>query len=665
MRCPSFRFQRQHVLSACLTLIVLCFMCACQGSKEPISDVVTTDDTIDDTVCETDTPTEAPETSISTEECKTEPQETISPVEEDKRIEMDIYGDSYNNYMLVGFDEQGHTFDAVRAPREEDKQVGIFYFLWLGQPLSGEIYDLSHILAEHGPDVAFHQDVPGVSPAGQWHWWEEPLFGYYNSADEWVIRRHMEMLTDAGVDFLVFDATNAFTYDNVAKRVMKVICELRAEGWKAPQVAYYTHSYSIRTITNLYHSIYADETYADAWYRVDGKPMIIGYDKASDDMKEAASRGDTSYNPGDLPEEIREFFYLRQARWPFDPKVPNAWPYTEWSWPQPLNTDMVSVSIATHPMVPFSFSLTHENWGNWGRGYNPRTKVNVHEDIMKGTFYDFEWDIAMRHDPRFVFITGWNEWVALKSPYGGEYMYCDNVDMEYSRDAEPMKGGYEDAYFIQTIQRIREYKYLPMEGYVAHTVRKTIDVQGDANQWNGVNAIYRRVGTDDGFRDSYGGSKSVRYESAPVRNNILEVRVTNDAENMYFMIRTEKDILTVDEANWMNLFIGIGRPEMGKGWEGYEYAINRVRKDGRAVIEKLASDYTGEQVGEATYTVQKNVMQVCIPLTTLGLTPDGCADIYFKVADGVESPEEIMNYYASGRSLPMGRLSYLYQISHK
>ena len=45
----------------------------------------------------------------------------------------------------------------------------------------------------------------------------------------------------------------------------------------------------------------------------------------------------------------------------------------------------------------------------------------------------------------------------------------------------------------------------------------------------------------------------------------------------------------------------------------------------------------------------------------LVVSDDG-GDFYFKVADGVADPAEIMDYYATGRSLPMGRLSYLYQM---
>ena len=46
-------------------------------------------------------------------------------------------------------------------------------------------------------------------------------------------------------------------------------------------------------------------------------------------MKEAAERGDTSYKPGDLPQELQDFFYMREVLWPYESGsgVQNAWPY--------------------------------------------------------------------------------------------------------------------------------------------------------------------------------------------------------------------------------------------------------------------------------------------------------------------------------------------------
>lgn len=651
--------MKAYLRIACLLLAVLLLGGCTPGG----TGADTADSSSAATEAPTSTPTEPTETTPREETTMEETTEAETEAPLPERAEVDVYGNSYNTRMIVGFDEYGRSVTAASAERA-DKEVGIFYFLWLGFPFATDIYDVSKILSEHGKDVLFHQVDDKISPEGQAHWWSEPLYGYYNSGDEYIIRRHMEMLTDAGVDFLVFDTTNAVTYENAAKRIMKISSELRAEGWDAPQVVFYTHSYSIQTIRSLYNLFYSSEVYPDAWYRVDGKPMIIGYADAAKDKAEAVSRGDENYDPGDLEPEIRDFFYLREACWPNDEHNKNSWPYTEWQYPQPLNGDMISVSIATHPRPPFSFNLTHENWGNWGRGYDVKKKVNVPEDAMKGTFFDAQWATALKRDPRFVFITGWNEWVAYKSPYLGEYMLCDNVDLEFSRDAEPMKGGYEDAYYIQMMDYIRQYKYESLEGKKAAAVTKTIDVNGSAAQWDDVNAIYRRVGTDDGKRASYGGSKVVYYEQDAVANNILEVRVTSDSENVYFYILTEKNVKLSDEANFMNIFIGTGSTPTAKGWESYEFVIGRSRDGHTASIEKLNADFTGETLeATAAYSVQGKTVQVQIPRAALGLTAsDAYNDFYFKVADGVADPAEIMDYYVTGRSLPMGRLSYLYQM---
>ena len=326
----------------------------------------------------------------------------------------------------------------------------------------------------------------------------------------------------------------------------------------------------------------------------------------------------------------------------------------------------MNVSVATHPMVPFSFSLTHENWCNWGRGYDVNTGKNMHEDIFRGTFFQSEWETVFASDPQpeILMVTGWNEWIAYKQPYGGEYMLCDNVDMEYSRDIEPMQGGYEDAYFIQMLTNIRKYKYESAEAVIADNVYKTIDPAGNDSQWDDVKAVYRHVGTAYDKRNAYGGAMTVHYSVPAADNNILSVKLTNDAENLYFRIECADAVKVSDNANWMNLFIGTGTPAQ-KGWESYEYVIGR-RHDAAtntAAVEQLRADFTGRHAGEAVYAVNGSTVVYSVPLTALGLSgAEGDAlRIYFKVADGVDGAEEIMNYYVSGRCLPMGRLSYEYK----
>ncbi|MBP5664912.1 MAG: hypothetical protein J6X87_01410 [Clostridia bacterium] len=581
-------------------------------------------------------------------------------------VKTEIYGDGYNNNMIVGFDNFGRTVPSASGERDSRK-VGIFYFVWLGSPMSPEIYDVSKILEEYGKDVLFHQKDDKISPDGQPHWWAEPLFGYYNSLDKWVLRRHLELLTEAGVDFIIFDTTNTVLYDRQVKRIMSMIKELRQEGWNAPQVAFYTHSHSIETIGRIYDIFYKSGEYADTWFRIDGKPMIIGYTEAWKDRAEAESRSDYAYKPENLSEELQEFFYVKEACWPNDEHNENSFPYTEWQYPQPLNGNTMNVSVATHPMVPFSFSLTHENWCNWGRGYDVKTGKNIHEDIMKGTFFQSEWETVFKNDPEIVMVTGWNEWIAFKQEYGGEYMLCDNVDMEYSRDIEPMKGGYEDAYYIQMIANIRKYKYEPADGLIADNVYKTVDVMnGDDSQWDDVKAVYRHVGTVNEARDFAGAADNLKYTVPAARNNILSVKVTSDSENIYFRVECADAVDPDGGLDSMNIFIGTGNCAK-KGWESYEYAVNRSQTNGKALIEELSADFSGKTVGEAAFSVNGKYVYFAVPMEALGLgakTGNVNDKIYFKVADSVENPADIMDYYVSGRSLPEGRLSYEYVFTY-
>jgi len=117
--------------------------------------------------------------------------------------------------LIAATDRLGRRVIPIGSERK-DRYVGIFYFLWLGQHVKKdtEIYDNTKLL-KSSPELLWDTAGNKASPVGEYHFWGEPLFGYYNSLDEWVMRRHIKMLTLAGVDFLVFDTTNAVTYDAV------------------------------------------------------------------------------------------------------------------------------------------------------------------------------------------------------------------------------------------------------------------------------------------------------------------------------------------------------------------------------------------------------------------------------------------------------------------
>ena len=117
-----------------------------------------------------ETPTEVPTEASDTEAPTEAPTEAETEAPEPERTVTNMYDNGYNMNMLVGFDEYGRSLTPVSS-RKEDKEVGIFYFLWLGQHGVPEIYDISKILTEYGKDTLFHTDDRKISPAGQFHWW--------------------------------------------------------------------------------------------------------------------------------------------------------------------------------------------------------------------------------------------------------------------------------------------------------------------------------------------------------------------------------------------------------------------------------------------------------------------------------------------------------------
>ena len=274
---------------------------------------------------------------------------------------------SSNQNSLVGIDKLGRKVEAGRY-EDNGKQVGCFFWMWIGQPYASGVWDATEILKrENGADILYHQDNKEISPDGQAHWWGKPLWGYYNSDDKWVIRKQLEMLASAGVDFIYFDATNTLTYPNVYLRIMEAIHEMLHEGSNPPKCAFYTHTHSIATMRTLYRDLYSKGLYSDTWYRVDGKPFIIAFESAEADMiaEEITMRCRTSYNPGPLEPEIKDFFYFRRPQWPTNDTVyPDGFPWVEWIYPQPIHTDVMNVTVGSHPNVPMSFTRT--------RGLGPR-----------------------------------------------------------------------------------------------------------------------------------------------------------------------------------------------------------------------------------------------------------------------------------------------------
>lgn len=540
--------------------------------------------------------------------------------------------------LLTGLDAYGRAF-VPAGPRRPDKKVGMFFWLWIGQPYASGVYDATKILAgPEGAQTLFHRDAP-QSPDGQQHFWGEPVWGYYNSQDGWVIRRQLALLTLAGVDFIVFDATNALTYPNVYTPVLETIAQMQAAGWDPPRAAFYTHSYSMRTALGLYEALYAPNLYPETWYREEGKPVLIAYTDPEDDKAWARREmRDEAYEPPAYPQAMQGFFRFYKPQWPLDPWFAEGFPWVEWTFPQPLHADVMSVSVASHPNVPFSFTLTR-GVENWGRGWDVQRLENRPELVNTGAFFQSQWDHAIETDPGTVFVGGWNEWIAYKQLWDGEYMLCDAASQAFSRDIEPMRGGHGDAFYLQLIANIRRYKNAP-----GKALRRAEGI------------TYRALVDESIGRDAPGVCESLRYEQPAPPNAIAAVTVSDAGGRVTFAIDFASPVSGKDLTAFQ-LLIGCGAVHATR-FEGYDCRVAGASGE-QALWLRFFDRGVGQTPLPVAYAVSGRTLTLHIPLAALGSPAD---QLYFKAAAYIRRPEDILSYYTDGSALPPGRLSYAYAL---
>ena len=228
------------------------------------------------------------------------------------------------------------------GPPRPGKFVGVFYFLWLGE--SGELgpFDISKILARD-PAAIRDPKSPLWGPMLVPHHWGESIFGHYRSNDESVLRKHAQMLADAGVDMIVFDVTNQLTYPRSWRALCRVFDQLNREGNRVPQIAFLCPFWDpAKVVRELWEDLYSRGLHEDLWFRWEGKPLIL-----ADPGKLGAARID------ERDDAIRRFFTFRKPQPDYfaGPTGPRQWGWLE-VYPQhafyktPGTAEEVAVGVA-------------------------------------------------------------------------------------------------------------------------------------------------------------------------------------------------------------------------------------------------------------------------------------------------------------------------------
>ena len=108
-------------------------------------------------------------------------------------------------------------------------------------------------------------------------------------------------------------------------------------------------------------------------------------------------------------------------------------------------------------------SAFYGNKDNWGRSYHNGSAGNPETDLRYGYNVQEQWDYAIKQNTPFIYVTGWNEWIAGKfksQDSNPEHSwFCDQASPEYSRDMEPsLTANLKDNYYMQLVNNIRRYK---------------------------------------------------------------------------------------------------------------------------------------------------------------------------------------------------------------
>jgi hypothetical protein len=528
-----------------------------------------------------------------------------------------------------------------------DRFVGVFYFLWLEDRPGTRILDISKLLTENPAS-------PAWGKPGEFHWWGRPYLGYYPSNDEGVIRRHAQMLSDAGVDVVFFDVTNGPTYDEALLTLCRVYEQMRAEGNRTPQISFLTNSGSARVVTHLYETLFKPRLHEALWFRWQDKPLIL-----------AKQEG--------LSDEVKAFFTFRQS-WAWTDRKGwfgdgrDKWPWLDHTpqkpgWHQaPDKPEQVAVAVAEHPI------------SNIGRSFHDG-KQPVTPEPEKGLYFAEQWRRALEVDPQLIFVTGWNEWIAqrfvkragdrgaatmLGKPLKeGETFFVDTFSQEFSRDIEPMSGGHGDAYYYQLAANVRRFK--GVRALPAASAPKRIDFGGSLDQWTDVGPMYLDDLHDTTPRDhgAYGGGRNV---NATGRNDFDTMKVARDAEHVCFYVKTRETITPAPapasrETAWMTLLLDTDR-NPSTGWHGYEIAVNRRRDEQEwAVVERYADAHQWERIAVAPLRVGGNVLQLAVPRSALN-DGGGRLSFHFKWLDNVAIPSDPLTWIDTGDVAPNGRFAY-------
>lgn len=635
----------------------------------------------------------------------------------------DIFPDTW-----VGTDALGRTMptetEVGDVKRDQRRVVGIFYITWHGgaftsrpkHPLDG---DVTKIL-QADPAARLDANHPNWLPHLPCLQWGEPEMGYFRSDDEYVIRKDMSMLADAGIDVVIFDVTNAVRYWHEWDVILETMCKMEAEGSRVPRFCFWSfNGPSITVVQELYDKIYKPGRFKELWFYWDDKPLLLynstpsfdanrggithpnpHYDAAAKTDSQHPHFGDSDFTEEfykDYTKEVREFFTLRTMWWGYYKWGGKRFIGTEDNWsfgydmgdpnvrslsPEELlslhdgRREQAAVTPAQHSssLIGKSWSKEHgepelDEYDMPKSAYVPWLGKTVEHPEGYGIYFQERWEDALKANPQFLYINDWNEWVAGKYTEPGTLQAMNF--MRRGKDAAYFFVDQYNAEFNRGIQPMKggytDNYYMQMAQNIrrykgARSIPKNkgeidFDTARPFAAWDKLEVEYRDTRGDVFHRD-HDGYSGHHYTDTSGRNDMITCKVGVDAANVYFYVETAEKLTPSTDENWMLLFIDADR-NSETGWFGYDLLVNKKMIDGQSTMLMKWDTSSGQwkDLSPLTFAVESNKLVVKLPRSVGGWEGDSIG-FDFKWSDNPNGLNDPISFCTGGDTAPNRRFNY-------
>jgi len=589
------------------------------------------------------------------------------PSASNETVQLKAYGDNW-----VATDAIGRTLPEYGdcGSYREKKYVGMFYLLWHADiPQGPSVKTFPQLMLDNPDSPAFEY--------GTNYYWGEPEDGFYHPSDPWSTRRNLQMLANAGVDFVYFDFTNGAFGEGSVESFMSVALDMYNKGIPVPKISIFLNWNYHASMPVILDKIYSHPEYDPILFKWEGKPLLLG------DTTICATQWPQINDKG-----IKDYFTWRKM-WAFDN---SPWRFMD-RYPQ----SYYSVGGVPEQMPVskgFGAPLLNGDIGqgaSFQKGKAPEYNQYWETDQTKyGYQFEEQWSRAHQVDPSIVCITGWNElmagaWISSASfpvkfmgkEWDDPSWRCVNqatcpskdangnhiahgwhvVDLfnkEFNRDICPMKDDITDNYYYQMVSHVRKYKGMSAPEVVSPG--KTISIDGDVSDWGDVTPLYKDAPGDVVNRNFKNVNNSAILTNNTARNDIVESKTTYDVNNIYFYVKTVANITPYTDPNWMLLFIDVDKSKT-TGWEGYDYVVNLgVTSSTQTTLKQWNGSNWANPV-TIPYSLVGNQMELSIPRTSVGLS-NSTPQFEFKWADNPQHLNDITSFFTDGESAPDRRFNY-------